>query len=316
MIDPNDITPEEALLALEGDEDDGDEFFAEDDQAEADEDGDDPETDDEADEDDGEDEPETGLEIPSFLDAAEREAFKTLPPAAQAMVLRQQKALQAGYTRSQQVLSEDRKAVEARKAQLGEVIGRLGDVRTELEAKVSEWNQVDWVALKRKVSADEFLEYQAQAQADARKLQDVRGRATQAERTALAEHVKDQRARLDELAAKEAPEFLAADAGEKVIKPLLEYLQKQGYTADEITWIGAADMLIAHKAYKYDQMIARRQGKQPALTPKPDAKSNAKPVRAGARASSSDRAASKDVRARFNKTGNERDALKLLDQFD
>lgn len=286
-------------------------------QAAADDDSDDPETGPDADEDEESDEPETAIEAPQFLDEKEREAFAALPREAQEMLLKHDKAMIADYTRKTQALSEDRKFVQAQRQQLDSAIEILGQVIPEAEREVMKWQQIDWVDLARKVDAETYNQYRASAEQAHRNLAAMRQKETQAREATFTSHVQEQSRLLKELAAdpeKGAPAFLKPDAPEKVWKPLFEYVKAQGYDDDEIRWIGASDAIIAWKAMKYDQMV--KAGKKPALTPKPDAKSTGRPLRAGPAASSSKRSANTDVKKAFRKTGSTSLAVQLLEDLD
>lgn len=308
---------EEAPITDEVIEEEQDEIAAEEEfQADADEDGDDPETDPDADEDEESDEPELpAIEAPQFLDEKERAAFAALPREAQEMLLKHDKALVADYTRKTQALAEDRKVIQAQRQQLESVVSRFGEVIPELERKVAEWQKVDWPRLARETTAEDYNAYRAQYESDVRQFQQTKQKQAQAETASFTLHVKEQTERLQEIAREKAPELIAADAGEKVIKPLEKYIKDQGYSDEEIRWIGAQDMLMAYKAMKYDQMVAARKDK-PALTPKPDARSGGKPVRAGPAASTSQRAVKKEVRQRFAKTGSKDLAMAMLQDID
>lgn len=295
-----------------------DEIDAEDDvQADADDEGDDPDVDPDADEDEDDDEPdEPAIEAPQFLDEKMRADWEKLPREAKEMVLSHDRALVADYTRKTQALAEDRKAVQAQRQQLEQVVSQYDEVLPEVMQKAKEWQEVDWVRLKANTTADDFLAYQAQAQQDILAARQLQEKKQKAEVESLTLHVQTEKATLQEIAAaRNAADLIDPAKSPKVTKELFDYVQSQGYAPDEIKWIGARDMVIALKAMKYDAMIARRKDGKPALTPKPDAKSKGKPVRGGARASSSKRS-NPDVEKAFRKTGDTRLAMQLLKDFD
>jgi hypothetical protein len=321
------LSAEQAIAALSGDDMPDDVLDAEEEQdteldaeaefqAEADEEGDDPDTDPDADEDEEGDEPGTAIEAPQFLDEKERAAFAALPRAAQEMLLKHDKALVADYTRKTQAVAEEKKAVQAQRQQLDRVVSQFGEVLPEAEREFAEWQKFDWVRLAQMVTAEEYNQYRANAEAAGKRVSTLRTQKAQAEQASFQTFLSEQKTLLTSIAEKQAPEFLKPDAGEKVIKPLVTYIKELGYSDDEITHIGAQDMIIAYKAMKYDQMVAARKNGKPALTPKPDAKSTGKPVRAGAAVSTSKRAVSKDLQQRFNKTGSKDLAIELLKNFD
>jgi hypothetical protein len=319
----DDLTTQAAIDALMSVDDDApitdvieeEEITAEDEfQADA-EDSDDPETDPDAGDDEGSEEPAApAIEAPQFLDEKERAAFAALPRAAQEMLLKHDKALVADYTRKTQALAEDRKAAQAQRRQLEQVVSKFGEVIPELEQKVAQWQKVDWPKLAREASAEDYNAYRAQYESDVRQFQATKQKQAQAEEASFALHVKEQRERFEELAKAHAPELISADAGDKIIRPLQEYVRGLGYSDDEIRWIGAQDMLVAYKAMKYDQMVSARKGR-PVLTPKPDARTTGKPVRAGPAASPSQRAP-KDIQKQFARTGSKDLAIALLRNID
>lgn len=321
---------EDAIAALSGDdvsdeaqvdgelpEDEQDEIDAEAEfQADADDDSDDPETDPDADDDEESDEPETAIEAPQFLDEKERADFAALPRAAQEMLLKHDKALVADYTRKTQALADDRKAAQAQRTQLEQVVSRFGEVVPELEGKVNQWQNLDWPKLARQLTAEEYNAYRAQAESDVRKLNQVRQQKAQAEQASFQTFIDEQSKLLPDLAtAQGVPELQDPKKRDAVLEPLFKYVKELGYEADEIRHIAAQDMVIAFKAMKYDQMVAQSKGRS-ALTPKPDAKSTGKPVRAGAASSTSKRAASRDVQKKFRQTGSTSLAIAMLQDID
>lgn len=330
MTDKAPLSVDDAIAALQGDdvsaeapdavldEEEEQEIDAEaESQADAEDDEGDPESDPADVDDEDEVEPETAIETPQFLDEKERAAFAALPRAAQEMLLKHDKALVADYTRKTQALAEDRKATQAQRQQLDRVLETFGTVIPEAERELAEWQRVDWVSLAQKVDAETYNQYRASAEASQKKVFALRQQEAQAREATFTTHVEEQTKLLKDLAAdpeKGAPEFLKPDAPEKVWKPLLEYVKGLGYGEDEIRWIGAADAIVAYKAMRYDQLV--KAGKKPALTPKPDARSTAKPVRAGAAASTSKRAASQDIQKQFRKTGSTKLAISMLQDLD
>lgn len=316
----SDEAPEaEEIVEDEDNEQEDDEIDAEADvQADADEEGDDPEEDPDADEEEDDDEPaEPAIEAPQFLDEKMRADWSKLPREAQEMVLAHDKSLVADYTRKTQEVAAERKQVQAQRSQLDQIVSRYDEVLPEAEQKAREWQELNWVDLKANTTADQYLAYQAQAQQDIQKAVQIRNQRSQAEVESLNVHVQTEHAKLQEIArAQNAVELIQPEKAQAVTTELLNYVRSHGYQDDEIKYIGAQDMVMAYKAMKYDQMLANRKNPKPALTPKPDARTNAKPVRAGARASSSKRAASKDVAKSFQRTGDRNLAMELLKDID
>lgn len=323
----DDIEPEEAIEDVEdgaeaeanADIDDEDEDTAEEEvEADAEDEGDDPDEDHDADDEEEEaDEPdEPALEAPQFLDETAREQWKDLPREAQEMVLQHDKALVADYTRKTQALAEDRKATEAQRQQLEGRIEKLGFVLTETEQRAQYYANVDWEQAAQQLSAEEFNQHRAAADRVFQEVNEQRQKLEAAEAEQFDAFVKEQTEIMPKVAEELGQtEFLSPDAGEKVWKPLGDYLVKSGFSEDDIRNADARMSVIARKAQLWDDYQAKKKEK-PVLKPKRDAKSKGKPVRAGARASSSKRAPDKKRLERFKRTGNSQDAMELLKQFD
>lgn len=325
----DDIEPEEAIEDVEdgaeadaepdADIDDEDEDTAtEEVEADAEDESDDPEEDPDADdEEEDSDEPdEPALEAPQFLDETAREQWNDLPREAQEMVLQHDKALVADYTRKTQAVAEERKAVQAQQEQLSGRIEKLGFVLTETEQRAQYYANVDWEAAAQQLSAEEYNQHKAAADRVFQEVQEQRQKMQAVEAEQFDAFVKEQTEIMPSVAEELGQkEFLSPDAGEKVWKPLGEYLVKSGFSEDDIRNADARMSVIARKAQLWDEYQAQKKDK-PVLKPKRDAKSKGKPVRAGARASSSKRAPDKKRLERFKRTGNSQDAMELLKAFD
>ena len=286
-------------------------------EADAEDEGDDPEEDHDADDEEEEsDEPETALEAPQFLDETAREQWNDLPREAQEMVLQHDKALIADYTRKTQAVAEERKTVQAQQEQLTGRIEKLGVVLTETEQRAQYYANVDWQQAAQNLSAEEYNQHKAAAEQTFRDAQEQRSKLEAAEAEQFDAFVKEQTEIMPKVAEELGEQaFLSPDAGEKVWRPLGEYLMKSGFSEDDVRNADARMSVVAWKALQWDEYQAKKKEK-PVLKPKRDAKSRGKPVRAGARASSSKRAPDKKRLERFKRTGNTQDAMKLLEQFD
>lgn len=280
--------------------DDYEEDYAEADDIQAEADADEPEEVIEGeDEEEADIEPETAIEAPSFMDATQRAQFATLPTEAQQIVARQSQMLQADYTRKSQDLAAKNKAIEARTQQ-------LVALKTAQEQRLAEWNNVDWVALKRNVSADDFLAYQAQRDAEVQEYQNLTATYDQQRAETVQAHVQEQMQQLPTV----LPEALDPKKGPALVKEIQTALLQADMTPDSIQLVTAKQMALVNDALKW----RAAQSKRKTLRPKKDAKTNARPMKAKARASSSNKAGKRSQA--FNKNPSRQNAMAALMEID
>lgn len=280
--------------------DDYEEDYAEADDIQAEADADEPEEAIEGeDEEEADIEPETAIEAPSFMDATQRAQFATLPTEAQQIVARQSQMLQADYTRKSQDLAAKNKAVEARTQQ-------LVTLKTAQEQRLAEWSNVDWVALKRNVSADDFLAYQAQRDADVQEYQNLTATYEQQRTETVQAHVQEQMQQLPTV----LPEALDPKKGPALVKEIQTALLQADMTPDSIQLVTAKQMALVNDALKWRAAQTKRQ----TLRPKSDAKTKARPMKAKARASSSNKAGKRSQA--FNKNPSKQNAMAALMEID
>ena len=280
--------------------DDYEEDYAEADDIQAEADADEPEEAIEGeDEEEADIEPETAIEAPSFMDATQRAQFATLPTEAQQIVARQSQMLQADYTRKSQDLSAKNKAIDTR-------VQQLTALKTAQEKRLAEWNNVDWVALKQNVSADDFLAYQAQRDAEIQEYQNLSATYEQQRAANVQAHVQEQMQQLPTV----LPEALDPKKGPALVKEIQTALLQADMTPDSIQLVTAKQMALVNDALKW----RAAQSKRKTLRPKSDAKTNARPMKAKARASSSNRAGKRSQA--FNKNPSKQNAMAALREID
>lgn len=171
---------------------------------------------------------------------------------------------QADYTRKTMEAAETRKAAEAEKqAALQErqtYATNLQKMAAQLEGALQEQQQTNWEALLQSDPVEylrqQHLLQQRQAAYQQNQYEQQKLAAlTQAEQQrAHAEHV---RAQQEELLAK-LPEWKDASKAQADKVALRNYLIEQGYDEQAVSSVADAKaVLLAHKAMKYDQMIAK-----------------------------------------------------------
>lgn len=216
------------------------------------------------------------IDPPQFLDATERETFKALPRAAQELILKHDKSLVADYTRKTQETAKQRKTLETR-------LEKIGEVLTEREQSLQEWDEVDWVELAGRVTAEEFNRYKAQMEKERREYSVLRNTKLEQEAENLREHNETELRALAEI----APELADPKEGPKRRGELIAYLRdNEGFELDRLRWISAKELAIAADARKWREHQASLKAQKaapPKLKPKPDAKSAGKIVKPAAR---------------------------------
>ena len=223
------------------------------------------------------DEPELpAIDPPQFLDATKREAFKALPRAAQEMILEHDRSLVADYTRKTQEAAAKRKTLDTR-------LEKIAEVMTEREQSLKDWDEVDWVDLAGKVSAEEYNRYQAQMLKERREYTELRNAKAGEEAENLREHNETELRALAEI----APELADPKEGSKRRGEVIAYLHKEvGMELDDLRFITAKQLALAADGRRWREHQASLKAQKalpPKLKPKPDAKSAGKIVKPAAR---------------------------------
>lgn len=244
-------------------------------------------------------EPETVIDPPSFMDATQRDQFANLPTEAQQLVVRQSQMVQADYTRKSQEIAVKNKALDTR-------IQQLGALKTGVETRLSEWQQVDWVALKHKVSADEYLSYQAQYEQEVQEYQNLNSAYETQRAETVRAHTEAQLQQLPTI----FPEAMDPKKGPEIVKEIQTALLEADMTAEGLSMVTAKQMRLVHDALQW----RKAQAKRTTLRPKTDAKTTSRPMKAKARASSSNKPGKRSQAFKSNPSkGNAMAALMDID---
>jgi len=227
---------------------------------------------------------EAAIEPPQFWDAEGKERFAKLSPASQKEVVEYEKQRTAAVAKAMQKSTEAAKAAEAKHQQLREIVDRFGESEEPADARMKQWDE--WFAREgvelARTNPAAFVAEQARYQAEKREVDQVRAAKAEAERALYSEHIKEQNRLLPEL----APELADPKEGKQRFADTLNYARELGYDADQLRWITARDLSVAHKAMLWDRAQARAK-EAPKPKPKP-AGPNAAPAGQGQKASSSD----------------------------
>lgn len=250
------------------------------------------------DEDEGEEaEPETVIEPPKFLDATERETFSSLPTEAKQILQRQSQLVDRHFTTKSQEIAHKSKVLDAQ-------LQQLGQVQSEREARLREWDEVDWQALSQQ-DPTAYVQHRAQYDAELQEYQQFQNQQAQAVSARQKQHADEVKQQLQTV----FPEALDPNTGPPMLAELQTELTRHGVTSERINGMGPIEIRLLCNGMRFE----KAQTNKPNLRPKSDAKTNAKPLKARGRASSSKRASKSDKFKRAPSRKNAMDALMDID---
>lgn len=186
--------------------------------------------------------------------------------------LKAERLMQADYTRKTQGVADDRKSLEAERAQFQEAaknhqqyIREVAQV-VAVDERLAQFAQVNWDALTNHDPVQALKLHTEFTQLQARRGQ-LMGSLTQKQQ---AQQQEQQRSHAKQLM--EARQVLERDIkgwSPELAGKLMEYGSTQGFSAQELNNVTQPAMVKAlHKAYLYDQLQKQRAAK-PAATPAP-----------------------------------------------
>lgn len=224
---------------------------------------------------------------------------------------------QADYTRKSQVLAEQRRKADeelaATQQERQRYLSQLEQFNNQADTKLKEFANTDWNKLKE----DDPMEYMAKRDTY-RELQENR-RLLKEEQEQIVQKQQQEQLRQFEEAKKinydnliqRLPEWADPEKGSQVKQAVKNYAVSKGFTEQELnTLIDARSVEVLHKAMLYENLLkAKISKKKTKVVPKVQ-----KP---GSGTSKSEVASDKvkALRARAKRTGNVKDAAKLLESF-
>ena len=223
------------------------------------------------------------VEPPQHLKGEEREQFTSLTPEAQAIVTRLAKNGEAVVTKKSQELAQTRQQLEQR-------MDSLGDFVSEKEAQLQEYEQVDWIAAARQLSAEDFNAHKAQHESLKRDLKEAKQIQQRQEVEDHKAFISERTAKMSELAESNPIAKALSDSKEGVQrqKEVFAYMHENGMERDTLMWIPAEGLTMAYKAMMYDrsQKKAKELPTKQRTTPKPPAPKTVKSTSAASQGSS------------------------------
>lgn len=198
------------------------------------------------------------LDAPARWDAQGQGLWATMTPEQQAFISERERVLQAYSTQQNQQLSEFRKASLAANETDAALTQTLTTLRTRVDAFAEystddlrqAYNNVD-DAGKQQIS--EALAIRSQVE----QLEKVEADREQKRHAAFR---REENAKLVEL----VPEFGDPQTGTAKIQELVGYLSQSGYDNEQLRYAAASDLSLAHKAMKYDALMAAKNKATPA----------------------------------------------------
>lgn len=235
------------------------------------------------------DEEEEGARLPPPASWAKEDhtAWGELTPAAQAVVARREadrdKAMAQAASKAGQAAAEVKTLSEGYEQVKGFMTNEVDRAK---KAWVERWGNVDWVRAARELDPKEYNAYRVQADEEREQiaayeahLERVAEKAAKASKSAREAFLAEQSTKLAEL----SPELADPEKGKERRVKTAEYLVKQGFPAEVLADISAAELTIADKARMWDE--AQEAAKKQASLPRKNPVSTAKPVPSGSSAS-------------------------------
>lgn len=248
------------------------------------------------------------VEAPQWWDSEDKAVFAGLTPEQQAVIRKQEDKREAVTQKEKSQAIEARKvalaAAEKAKVVVDQLEAVLPDRMAAFQAKYAEIDQIDWDAwnVSDPVAANRYM---AQYNSDRLTLERTFAAKAEAGRVAQETFVREQSARLAEI----APEIAQSPEN---LKAIGDYAVKHGVTSEDLTFAEASHMVILNKARLYDELMAKAAAK-PATPPMQKPTPAKVPPQGQPRpASTSQQRVAQEAKNRFAQTRSIDDAASLI----
>lgn len=222
------------------------------------------------------------LPPPQSWAADDHDAWNTLTPAAQAVVLKREadrdRAVADAAAKAGRAAAEVKTLAQDYEKVASQVTDEVTRATEDWKAR---WGNVDWVRHARD-NPDAYIADKAQADAEreqiiayAQHLEDVKAKAAKASELARTAFLAEELTKLAEL----SPELADPKEGSARRKEVGEYLAAQGIPMDALADISAVELSLARKAMLWDN--AQKAAKAQAAIPRKNPTSTVKPVPSG-----------------------------------
>lgn len=224
---------------------------------------------------------------------------------------------QADYTRKTQQLAEERKAIEAEKAQIAQLQQRyLETLQQQGNSELAKFKDVDWARLRAE-DPDEYVMKRAEYQ----EAQERANKSQVEQRQIMEEQQKQMQAQWAEYVQKQNEELSGPDGiqgwtdpekGTEIRTALRGYALNLGFTEDEVNQLADAKALkVLDKARRYDELLAK-SGK---VAQKKKASPPPKVAKAGASGRSGTATKKQAALQRLRRSGSDNDAAAAIFQM-
>ena len=248
---------------------------------------------------------EPAIDPPKSWDAEAKAVFQTLSREAQAVIATREADRDRAVSQANQQANDVKKQAEKAFGEIGQYKARLDDLLPKaLETFKSRWEGIDWVQWTRDdpIAALEGKALWEQEQAQLDQLQ-------AAHRTAEATEYQQFVATEAEKLPAAAPDLADPEKGAERKRELGQFLQGQGYTSEQLKWIGATDLALAYDAMRYRQLKDKAQAELTKPRPAAAAQMPVRPATGGAATPKTARIA--ELEAKANRTGRLDDVIAL-----
>ncbi len=208
------------------------------------------------------------IDPPASWDAEHKAKFATLPRDVQEYLLARETERDRGVSAQQQRASEARQRAEAEAQAVAALKPQIETLAEQARQQLDRWSGMDATAWQNLAQTDpnRYVALKAQHDADVQRVQQLDAAREKAEAVEWQAFANKQTARLPEIAPN-----IAGDP--KVQAEVFEYIVKSDpdIKPEDVRWITAEQMVIAHKAMLYDRAQApqpKPQGKK-VITAKP-----------------------------------------------
>ena len=269
--------------------------------------------------DEPDDESDHRIEPPKSWSNEDKAVFSQLPPEAQAVITRRESERDRAFQAKTQEIAEHRRALETT---FGEIQNERSSYANNLEQllavampEAAQFANVDWQRLAQESPAD-YVRLTAERDALRGRIGAIQGELQRVQAVAQQDYARNfahLRATEAQRLAEKLPEFADRERAPKLISEIREWLQGEGFTAQEIGQVIDHRVInVAVKAMRADRAAkARRSAETRRADPAPSVQ---RPGVSPPRESNAARRRNQAME-QLKRTGSEKDAIGYLQQL-
>ena len=254
--------------------------------------------------------PPAALEAPSSWSSEDAAVFRSLPPAAQAIIARRESERDRAFIQKTQELAEHRSVTDGERETYARSLNQLLMLTVP---ELQRFQNIDWQRLSVESPSD-YVRLQEQRNQLRQRVDALQGEESRLQQLRGANEAR----RRDEILAAEkqrlvekVPEFRDPAKAQKLATDLTTHLASYGYGADEVAQaIDHRAILVAQDAMRWRQHVAARAAAEGKRTTA-QAPTMQSPGTQAARSASAERRFAEKM-SRLSETGSARDAASIL----